>query len=155
LAPTVSGFSSGSRGASIVHLAAHGSLRPDNPAFSFLQLTDGPLLVTDVSRLSLAGSTVVLSACSSGRSSAPAGDEWIGLARGFVQAGAVSVVASLWPIQDEPTLELVDRFYSELATQSVPVALGRAMRAQKERRAHPWHWAPFALLGGVQPSVVG
>ena len=135
----------------IVHLAAHGSLRRDNPAYSFIELIDGPLYVHDLLHLRLPASTVILTACSSARGSAPAGDEWIGLARGFLQAGASTVIASLWPIQDEPTVELMDLFYEQFtAGHSAPVALGRAMRALLRGRPHPWHWASFAVLGGVR-----
>lgn len=139
--------------ASLVHLAAHGSLRTDNPAYSFVELSDGPLFVHDLSSFRLPASTVVLTACSSGRGAAPAGDEWIGLARGFLQAGASTVVASLWPIQDTPTLELMDEFYSTYeAAADAPTALGTAMRRVLKRRPHPWHWASFACLGGVAPD---
>ena len=137
-------------GAGIVHLAAHGSLRRDNPAYSFIELADGPLYVHDLLHLQLPSSTVVLTACSSARGSAPAGDEWIGLARGFLQAGASTVIASLWPIQDEPTVELMDCFYEELTSGlTAPEALGAAMRRLMRTRPHPWHWASFAVLGGV------
>ncbi|MEZ4647196.1 MAG: CHAT domain-containing protein [Candidatus Eisenbacteria bacterium] len=137
-------------GAGIVHLAAHGSLRRDNPAYSFIELSDGPLYVHDLLHLQLPSSTVVLTACSSARGSAPAGDEWIGLARGFLQAGASTVIASLWPIQDEPTVELMDCFYEEFTSGlTAPEALGAAMRRLMRTRPHPWHWASFAVLGGV------
>ncbi len=137
--------------AEILHLAAHGSLRRDNPAYSFIELADGPFYVHDLVHLQLPASLVVLTACSSARGAAPAGDEWIGLARGFLQAGAGTVVASLWPIQDEPTVELMDEFYEEFKLGvSAPIALGRAMRSLMQERPHPWHWASFAVLGGVR-----
>jgi CHAT domain-containing protein len=135
--------------AGLIHLAAHGSLRKDNPAFSSIQLADGPLFVHDLAGFRLSGTTVVLTACSSGRGAAPSGDEWIGLARGFLQAGASAVVASLWPIEDEATLELMDLFYrGVVAGQDVAEALRRAMVALRGTRPHPWHWASFAVLGG-------
>lgn len=136
--------------AGIIHLAAHGALRADNPAFSFVELADGPLFVHDLGSLRFPGSTVVLSACSSGRGVAPTGEEWIGLARGFLRAGAGAVLASLWAIHEEPTLALIDSFYRHLASGSaVPQALGEAMRGRIAARAHPWEWAAFAVLGGV------
>ncbi|MCA9726184.1 MAG: CHAT domain-containing protein, partial [Candidatus Eisenbacteria bacterium] len=149
LAPTTQMFQEQANGARLIHLAAHGSLRKDNPAFSFVQLADGPLFVHDLIDLNLPGSEVVLTACSSGRAAAPAGDEWIGLARGFLQAGASSVVASLWPIEDGPTLELMELYYSRISAGDPPAAaLGSAMRVFMKHRPHPWHWAAFAVLGG-------
>jgi CHAT domain-containing protein len=156
LAPTVESLGREGRRAHLVHVAAHGMLRRDNPAYSFVQMADGPLFVHDLADMRLPSSTVVLTACSSGRGAAPAGDEWIGLARGFLQAGASCVVASLWPIQDEPTLELIERFYEGFGRgQPPPVALGHAMRSLMEVRPHPWHWASFASLGGVERGAGG
>jgi len=153
LAPTRESLRRLSEGRDLIHLAAHGLLRRDNPAYSFIELADGPFFVHDLARLRLPASTVVLTACSSGRGISPAGDEWIGLARGFLSAGASTVVASLWPIQDEPTLELMRGFYREFAaTTDTPRALGAAMRGALKSRPHPWHWASFACLGGVVPE---
>ncbi len=152
LAPTRDSLRAASDGCDLVHLAAHGSLRKDNPAYSFIELADGPLFVHDLSSFRLPGSAVVLTACSSGRGISPAGDEWLGLARGFLSAGASTVLASLWPIEDRPTLELMQGFYDSYATGlDVPRAMGAAMRAMRVHRPHPWHWASFACLGGVSP----
>ncbi|MFN8546538.1 MAG: CHAT domain-containing protein [Candidatus Eisenbacteria bacterium] len=153
LAPTRESLRRLSEGRDLIHLAAHGLLRRDNPAYSFVELADGPFFVHDLATLRLPASTVVLTACSSGRGISPAGDEWIGLARGFLSAGASTVVASLWPIQDEPTLELMQSFYREFAMSTdTPRALGAAMRGALKSRPHPWHWASFACLGGVVPE---
>lgn len=150
LAPGRQALLDAAGGSDLVHLAAHGSLRRDNPSFSYLELTDGPLFVHDLRDLRMGGSTVVLTACSSGRGEAPTGDEWIGLARGFVRAGAGAIVASLWPIQDEPTVELIDSFYSRYADGSPPAeALAHAMRTLLRDRPHPWQWGSFAVLGGI------
>ncbi|MDM7915404.1 MAG: CHAT domain-containing protein, partial [Candidatus Eisenbacteria bacterium] len=136
--------------ASLIHIAAHGSLRSDNPAYSYLALADGPFFVHDLAWLRLPASTVVLSACSSGRGAAPAGEEWVGLARGFLGAGASTVVGSLWPVGDESTLDLMEGFYESFgAGASASRALGRAMRRALVRRPHPWEWAPFAVTGAV------
>ncbi|MBU1699569.1 MAG: CHAT domain-containing protein [Candidatus Eisenbacteria bacterium] len=147
MAPTRATLRREAARAGLVHLAAHGALRTDNPAFSSIQLQDGPLYVHDLSDFRLPGSTVVLTACSSGRGVAPGGDEWIGLARGFLSAGARHVVASLWPIHDAATQELMGRFYAEFAGHADPTrALTEAMRGTRASRPHPWHWASFAVL---------
>ncbi len=149
LSPTRATLAREAARAGIVHIAAHGELRTDNPAFSCLHLADGPLFVHDLASLRLSGAVVVLTACSSGRGAAPAGDEWIGLARGFLQAGASQVVASLWPIEDQATGDLMDSFYAGLAAELAPEeALRQAMLALRATRPHPWHWAAFAVLGG-------
>lgn len=153
LAPSRESFRREGARAGLIHLAAHGSLRRDNPAFSFIQLADGPLFVHDLAGFRLPGSTVVLTACSSGRGVAPSGDEWIGLAQGFLQAGASAVVASLWPVEDEATAGLAELFYEGLAAgEDSAEALRLAMVECRRTRPHPWQWASFAVLGGADPG---
>src|SRR5207245_7925335 len=66
-------------GADLAHIAAHGSFRTDNPLFSSVRLSDGPLTVYDLERLSRAPRRVVLSACNTGLALARPGDELMGL----------------------------------------------------------------------------
>lgn len=150
LAPTRAVFREATAQHQLVHLAAHGALRPNNPAFSSIQLGDGPFFVYDLTALQLPGSLVVLTACSSGRGQRVAGDEWVGLGRGFLQAGASAVVTSLWPIEDQSTYELMDFFYASLQSgQSPAEALAVGMRQLRAARPHPWQWGAFAMLGGL------
>lgn len=155
-APVRGTFLDRARSVNLLHLAAHGSLREDNPAFSYVELSDGPLYVYDLSGLRMKGAIVVLTACSSGRAAAPSGDEWVGLARGFLQAGASAVIAALWPIDDRAALELMDLFYASLRGRpagafGAPHALRRAMVTLRETRPHPWQWASFGIWGGIAP----
>jgi tetratricopeptide (TPR) repeat protein len=149
-APTRSSFLAASRDADLIHLAAHGALRTDNPAFSQLQLSDGPLFVHDLGSLRLPGSLVVLTACSSGRGERLAGDEWVGLAQAFLHAGASTVVTSLWPIEDGATASLMDGFYQSLSRgESIPESLRAAMLETSRSLVHPWQWASFSTTGGL------
>jgi CHAT domain-containing protein len=151
LAPTHEAFRREAVRADLIHLAAHGGFHPENPAFSFVQLVDGPLYLDDLRDLRFRGTTVVLSACLSGAAQAPAGEEWIGFGRTFLQSGARAAVVSLWPIEDRATSDLMDHFYESHAAGSPPSeALGEAMRRMRSRRSHPWHWASFAVLGGIE-----
>src|SRR5262249_58458645 len=67
-------------GARLVHIAAHGSFRSDNPLFSSLSVADGPLTVHELERLGSAPRLLVLSACESGLSDVQSGDELMGFA---------------------------------------------------------------------------
>ncbi len=135
-------------GCTTLHLACHGLFRADNPLYSALQLGDGWLTAIDVLNLDLAGALVVLSACESGRSEILGGDELIGLARSFLGAGAVTLVVSLWLVQDEAAAELMADWYVRMATgRSRAAALREAQLALRERRPHPYYWAPFSLIG--------
>ena len=135
-------------GCGILHLACHGMFRGDNPMFSSLKLHDGWLTAADVLRLDLGGALVTLSACESARNRVLAGDEIVGLARGFLGAGAATLVASLWLVQDETTSWMMERWYDRMRDGAGrTTALREAQLALKERCPHPYYWAPFVLIG--------
>jgi CHAT domain-containing protein len=145
---TVEALRSKAPGCGILHLACHGMFRVDNPMFSALKLYDGWLAASDVIRLDLAGALVTLSACESGRNEVFAGDELMGLTRAFLGAGATTLVASLWLVQDETTAELMAMWYEHLRKGvGRAAALRNAQLALKERWSHPYYWAPFVLIG--------
>jgi CHAT domain-containing protein len=132
----------------VLHLATHGLFRADNPMFSALRLDDGWMTARDLSGLALEGTSVTLSACESGRSDVSGGDEVLGLTRALLQAGATSITASLWLVQDDTTPQLMDAYYRQRAEGLGPAAALRA--AQLETMAvhsHPYYWAPFILVG--------
>jgi tetratricopeptide (TPR) repeat protein len=134
--------------AGLVHLACHGLFRPENPAFSSLRLADRWVRAADVAALDLDGAVVVLSACESGRVGHSAGDEAIGLARGFLAAGARGVVVSQWLADDRWTAELMVGMHRHLVTGSSPAAALRLAQLGLARdHPHPFHWAPFIAVG--------
>jgi tetratricopeptide (TPR) repeat protein len=135
-------------GCGVLHLACHGMFRGDNPMFSSLKLHDGWLTAADVLGVDLGGALVTLSACESARNRVLPGDEIVGLARGFLGAGAATLVASLWLVQDETTSLMMDRWYSRMRDGvGRATALREAQLGLKERYQHPYYWAPFVLMG--------
>lgn len=145
---TLETFRVQSSGCRMLHLACHGLFRPNNPSFSSLKLQDGWLLAADVARLNLTGAWVTLSTCESGRSHVAAGDEVIGLVRGFLAAGASSIIVSLWIVHDATTILLMDQHYANLGQGfGRAEALRRAQLAIKATHAHPYYWAPFITVG--------
>jgi CHAT domain-containing protein len=139
----------------VIHLAAHGEARLDNPIFAHLKLADGQLGTTDIFNLDLSGALVTLSACESGRAIVSGGDELIGLSRAFLHAGAATLVQSLWRVEDSATARLMAHFYGALrAGQDKGAALRAAQCALlAESGPHPYFWAPFQLLGDRGPLV--
>jgi CHAT domain-containing protein len=132
----------------ILHLAAHGEARLDNPIFAHIALADGQLTTADVFALRLDGALVTLSACETGRGSVVGGDEVVGLSRGFLFAGASTLVQSLWRVDDAATARLMRCFYAHLRGGDAPAAaLRTAQRAFIEAGAHPYMWAPFQIVG--------
>ncbi|HEU4743120.1 MAG TPA: CHAT domain-containing protein [Meiothermus sp.] len=140
--------------AQVLHIATHGAFRPDNPMFSGLRLSDGWLAARDLYGMRLQAALVVLSACETGLFGQGSGDEVLGLARGFLYAGAPSLVTSLWPVHDEHTAELMAEFYTRLR-QGTPVAaaLREAQLALKERHPNPYYWAAFTITGDPQRTI--
>src|SRR2546426_2178332 len=137
-------------GSRIVHIATHGYFRQDNPMFSSIRLGAAYLSLYDLYHLKLPAELVVLSGCATGLNIVRPGDEVVGLVRGLLQAGAQSLVLSLWDVHDRSTKELMIAFYTRLQQGlSKPLALQAAMIELRERCPHPYYWAPFTLIGKV------
>ena len=140
--------------ADVLHIATHGVHRPDNPMFSGLRLSDGWLAARDLYSVQLSASLVVLPACESVLASNTEGDELFGIARGFLYAGAPSLVGSLWPVQDEQTAQLMVAFYSALRRGlGAAAALREAQLAVCAEHPNPYHWAAFMVIGDPERTV--
>jgi tetratricopeptide (TPR) repeat protein len=132
----------------LIHLACHGQFRPDNPMFSSLHLADGWVTVQDICSRRIKASLVTLSACETGISKIAAGDEPLGLVRGFLAAGAASLVVSLWTVNDAAARELMLLFYENLQRGAgVSASLRDAQMALVTRGEHPFLWSPFISIG--------
>lgn len=76
----------------------------------------------------------MLSACQSGLGEGRRGEGVLGLRRGFALAGVENLVFSLWSVGDEPTSELMSRFYSELFEHGdIERAFTSAQRSELKR----------------------
>lgn len=143
--------------ARLLHIAAHGDFRPDNPLFSGLSLYDGWLTTLDIFNLRINSSLVTLSACQTGRNVVAGGDELLGLMRAFLYAGTASLLLTFWAVEDRSTAALMEGFYRHLSAGA-----GKAKALQMAQRhflehapdpgaAHPYFWAPFFLVGATDP----
>ena len=136
------------RNSRYIHVASHGYFRQDNPMFSSIRLGDSQLSLYDIYHLQLPAELIVLSGCATGLNVVTPGDELMGLVRGLLQAGAHSLVLSLWDVHDESTKDFMIAFYSRLGQgQTKAQAMQAAMVELRERYPHPYHWAPFSLIG--------
>ena len=141
---------------SLIHIAAHGQtengeiiLSPNRASVDEPKEEDFLLTMADVLGAKLHAKLVVLSCCHSGQGPIKA-EGVVGIARAFLGAGARSVIATLWAIDDEATLEFMRHFYGHLvAGQSASKALHHAMKCLRESEQYKAvkHWAPFVLIG--------
>ncbi len=99
----------------VVHVAAHGVHRGDNPMFSSLSMTGGPLFAYELDQRGRAPEHVVLSACDAGRSTVRAGEEALGLTSVLLQLGTAGVVAGVARVHDDAAAEIMQRYHAELA----------------------------------------
>ena len=119
--------------------------------------SDGLLTAAEILDMKLQGTELVtLSACETGLGHVQNGEGVFGLRRVITQAGAKSLVMSMWSVPDKETEELMRRFYSNLNEQKKPdrrLALREAVLHQKEEtrerygNTNPYYWGAFVFLG--------
>ncbi len=137
----------------IVHFAAHAFIDEERPERSAILLApggddDGLLQIRELVSLDLRGRVVVLSACRSASGALLEGEGVMGLARGFFQAGARTVVGSLWALRDDEAERLFRRFFSHIAEGSaVAAALAGARREALRDGLPAAAWAGLVALG--------
>jgi CHAT domain-containing protein/tetratricopeptide (TPR) repeat protein len=130
----------------VIHIAAHGRVDPLDPASTGLVLAEeggrgGLLTLPDIMSSRVHADPVVLAVCESAGGEYLGGEGRLSMARSFLMAGAGSVVASLWPVDDASAVPVMVEFHRLLAEGSLPVA--KALRAAK-----------LASLGQPAPGVV-
>jgi tetratricopeptide (TPR) repeat protein len=135
-------------GAAVLHLAAHGNVRSDNPLFSSLTLADGPLTVYELERLPHPPHHVVLAACDTGRPHIVAGEELLGFGAALLGGGTATLVAPVVPVPDAATVPLMQSYHEALQTGHSPAeALAVAQAGLDAGDAAAWTAAAFVCLG--------
>jgi len=137
----------------VLHFAAHALVDEQSVTRTALALApgggeNGIVGAGDLAALQLDADLVVLSACRSAGGVLVGGEGVQGLTSPLLQAGARSVVATLWRIPDQGVVSLVESFYDGLS-RGLPVA--DALRAAKlgalKRGDSPRVWAAFLVIG--------
>ena len=156
-------------GSAIVHVASHAVLNARNPLFSRIELArpetesaqtsanDGRLDVHELFGMNVGTRLVFLSGCETGLGTAwstdfARGEDYATLAHAFLYAGARTVVATLWRIDDEAAAVFASRFYRNLKRMPPAEALAAAQKEVRRnaRFAAPYNWAAYTLSGDAE-----
>ena len=144
----------------VLHLALHGYVDanyPDESALVFApehnNLYESMLQVRQIRNLHLDARLVTLSACDTGVG--PVGEEGVdNIVNAFIEAGADSVVSTLWELEDHTTEHLMAEFYARLGKgESKAEALRDAQRELIKEGVKPYYWASFELVGDPNGTI--
>ncbi len=145
-----------------LHIGAHGNFYPVNPMESaiYLSAEEGKghgaqdwnakaMATADMQHIAL----VTLSSCETGLTDPNVPRDIFGIARALFVAGAKTIVAPLWAVDDRATAEYMRTFHTAYS-RNVPAVLalqeaqGALMRTEKYR--HPFYWSAFVLTGATR-----
>ncbi|MEM7368186.1 MAG: CHAT domain-containing tetratricopeptide repeat protein [Bacteroidota bacterium] len=161
-AATEAAFIQNSSSSDILHLAMHAENNPEDPMNSNLWFhpteehvpLEGALHIHEITQTSLSRQMVVLSGCGTGSGQWEKGEGVISLSWAFQHAGAASVLASFWPVNDRSTAKIMTIFYQQLKEGvSKDAALQQAQLEliHSGEFNHPFYWAAWHISGDSAP----
>ena len=153
-------FFAQAKNADILHLATHGVIET-NPLESYLLFAGATKEAQELTLLEVAGYTalreknslVFLSACQTAKEAGKSGSgsELITLAEAFAMAGAPTLIATLWEVEDNATRLFSETFYDQLANKNKDkldaMRTGQIALIRSAEYAHPFYWASFLMIG--------
>ncbi|MFP4042052.1 MAG: CHAT domain-containing protein [Bacteroidales bacterium] len=143
----------------ILHLAMHTILNDNDPMFSKMAFTqpknseeDGFLNTYEIYNLNLNSRMTILSSCNTGVGKLSRGEGVMSLARGFKYAGCPSIIMTLWPVEDNSSIKLMEYFYEEIKKgenkeEALRKAKLRFLNNADMLHAHPYFWSGYILIG--------
>jgi CHAT domain-containing protein len=149
----------------VIHLAMHSQTDPENSKYSCLlfnpgndSLENGKLFNYEICLSRIKSPMVVLSSCNTGSGTLSQGEGINSLARGFILAGALSVVITSWDINDESSADIISRFYYHLSkgtkkADAMRLAKLEYLKSQQPVYTNPYYWAAYEVLGENSPIV--
>jgi len=152
--------------AQIIHLAMHGLVDNAAPMRSGLIFTEDAdpkteniLFAYEISSLDLRADLVVLSACSTGDGLYKNGEGVMSLGRGFMYAGAASLLTTLWQINDQATERIMGTFYQKLSEglpkdEALQVAKVRYLEEVSGMIGHPMFWSAYVMMGNIDSIAI-
>jgi CHAT domain-containing protein/Tfp pilus assembly protein PilF len=143
----------------ILHLAMHTIINDEDPMYSKMAFTqeansneDNFLNTYEIYNLDLKSKLTVLSSCNTGFGKLSKGEGVMSLARGFKYAGCPSIVMTLWPVEDNSSISLMESFYKALKKgkskdKAMQFAKLRFLENSDRLHAHPYFWSGYLSIG--------
>ncbi len=156
---TETNFREAMQNSAIFHLAMHSLSDTSDSRYSYIMfdpvtdsLNDGKLYNYEISISRIKSPMVVLSACNSGTGTLYHGEGLMSLARGFILAGASSVIKTAWEVNDETSAAIISRFYFHLSKgkpKDVAMRLAKLdyIKSTPPVYSKPYYWAAYEVLG--------
>ena len=162
-AATETNFRLALKKSAIFHLAMHSVSDTSDPRYSFMlfdthldPMEDGRLYNYEISLARIKSPMVVLSACNSGTGRLYHGEGLMSIARGFILAGASSVIRTAWEVNDEVSADIISGFYHHLSEgkgkdDALRLAKLDYLKTSPPAYTSPYFWAAYEVLGENAP----
>ncbi len=157
-------FISNAKEHKIIHIGTHAESNNVNPELSRLvfakdlsnteEINDNYLYAYEIYNQNLSSNLAILTACETGKPTYQPGEGMISLAHAFNYAGSDSILTSLWEIDEQSSMQIVDNFYKFLS-EGLPkdIALKNAkldyLKVSNGRTLHPQYWSGLILMGNT------
>jgi len=151
----------------IFHLAMHSRTDSSNSKYSYLifsaqsdSIDDGKLFNYEISMSRIETPMVVLSACNTGTGNLYHGEGLMSLTRGFILAGASSVINTFWDVNDDASAKIMIDFYSQLSKgkekdDALRTAKLNYLKSASPTYTNPYYWAAYEVMGDKSPVERG
>lgn len=149
----------------ILHLATHAKANFEEGALSYLAFQNihaeqnvELMFAADFQNIRLKADLVALSACETAIGEFNRGNGMISLSSAIASAGAKSILASLWKVNDKSTMQIMNSFYKEMVSgkpknQALQLAKKNYLSKNKASLGHPFYWSGFLLYGDLNPVL--
>jgi CHAT domain-containing protein len=137
----------------IIHIATHSEPNLNDERGGALIFSENDaknepssLYAVQISQLNIRANLVVLSACQSAIGNYTPTQGMNSIAQSFLNGGALSVITSLWQVDDRSTSQFMTTFYYYLS-KGYPKTKALQITKKKMIKQSPYYWAPFILIG--------
>ena len=156
---TESNFKSVMKNPVIFHLAMHSYQDLENSQNSYLlfetkndALEDGKLFTYEIELNRLNSPLIVLNGCNTGTGTLYHGEGVMSLGRGFILAGAESVVKTLWDVNDDAGSKIITDFYYFLSKgkqkdEALRLAKLKYLKSTSSTYTNPYYWGGYEVIG--------